>query len=83
MAIIKNGDRGAAVLLLQGVLHRIGQEVSNVDGIFGGETEDAVRAFQESMGLSADGKVGDETANALVSEVWSIGYQAEGSDEYV
>jgi len=74
MAILNKGDRGAAVILLQGVLHRLNYAITNVDGIFGGETEEAVREFQTSMGLDVDGKVGEETANAIVSEVWALGY---------
>lgn len=74
MAILNKGDRGAAVILLQGVLHRLNYTITNVDGIFGGETEEAVREFQTSMGLGVDGKVGEETANAIVSEVWALGY---------
>lgn len=40
-----------------------------VDGIFGVETESAVKRFQKESGLSADGVVGPETGTAL--GVWS------------
>lgn len=36
-----------------------------VDGLFGGNTEDAVMAFQEDEGLMADGIVGANTLDAL------------------
>jgi peptidoglycan hydrolase-like protein with peptidoglycan-binding domain len=77
MANLNSGDKGAGVLILQGTLHFLGYDITDIDGIFGGETEDAVRAFQEDMGLDADGIVGEGTANAIVSELWSSGYDED------
>lgn len=81
MANIEHGDRGAAVLLLQGVLAKLGYEITNADGIFGGETYDAVQSFQEYNGLDIDGVVGNETAQAIVSAVWELGDAEYGGDE--
>lgn len=53
------GDKGPAVVNLQNLL---GIEA---DGVFGSETEKAVRAFQESRNLFADGIVGSHTWGAL------------------
>jgi hypothetical protein len=36
-----------------------------IDGVWGPQTSDAVKAFQESVGLQADGVVGPDTAAAL------------------
>ncbi len=41
--------------------------------VFDSGTELAVRAFQQSRGLTADGAVGDETWRALVAARWKLG----------
>jgi len=48
------------VRALQEFLNQNGQNVA-VDGIFGGMTERAVRAYQEANGLGVDGVVGPQT----------------------
>ncbi len=73
MASIKKGDKGPGVLLLQGILNKLEYDISGIDGIFGDETLAAVKSFQDNMGLEVDGKVGDETANAFLAELWAIG----------
>ena len=50
---------------LQRVLSRAGYDPGSPDGIFGQNTEEAVVAFQQANGLSPDGMVGPETAEAL------------------
>jgi peptidoglycan hydrolase-like protein with peptidoglycan-binding domain len=57
---ISEGSEGKQVELLQRALGRV-----HVDGIFGPETEAAVRAFQASRGLAVDGLVGPATSAAL------------------
>lgn len=52
-------------MLLQMRLAELGFDPSGVDGGFGPGTARAVRAFQETEGLEADGIVGDGTAAAL------------------
>jgi hypothetical protein len=57
--IVKRGDRGAAV-------RRIQEELAiSVDGVFGEQTERAVKRFQRSHNLVADGIVGPLTRGAL------------------
>jgi peptidoglycan hydrolase-like protein with peptidoglycan-binding domain len=58
--VLSAGSEGRQVQLLQEALGSI-----KVDGIFGPETEEAVRAFQASRGLTVDGIVGPITSSAL------------------
>jgi murein DD-endopeptidase MepM/ murein hydrolase activator NlpD len=64
-ATVRRGDRGPAVEQLQQVLNDLGYPAGSADGIFGGKTESAVRAFQADNGLTADGLVGRRTKEAL------------------
>jgi peptidoglycan hydrolase-like protein with peptidoglycan-binding domain len=52
---------------LQGLLNKQGFSLT-VDGLFGEGTEDAVRKFQSTHGLAADGMVGPATWKALLNE---------------
>lgn len=45
-----------------------GKNNLKVDGIFGDNTESAVKAFQRACGLDDDGKVGNETVNWLFEQ---------------
>lgn len=62
--ILRKGDRGERVRNLQRMLSAAGYQV-NEDGEYGRQTEAAVRQFQSSRGLVADGKAGKSTADAL------------------
>ena len=64
--ILKQGDRGALVSLLQLGLTRAGQTPGALDGIFGAQTAAAVRAFQAASALAPDGIVGARTHRALL-----------------
>ena len=50
---------------VQRKLKELGYYTGSVDGDFGAETEKAVKAFQKANGLSADGKVGEQTLKKL------------------
>ncbi len=58
------GSRGPEVSRMQQSLQQHGQHLS-VDGRYGRETGDAVRTFQRSHHLRADGVVGPRTAAVL------------------
>jgi len=63
---ISRGQRGEAVSALQYMLSLIGEFYDvippvQVDGVYGADTEAAVRAFQQAAGLPADGVAGEQT----------------------
>lgn len=68
---LRLGDAGNDVQLKQIQLNRISTnypsipKISPADGIFGVETEDAVRAFQRIFDLTEDGVIGNATWNRL------------------
>ncbi|WP_051933373.1 peptidoglycan-binding protein [Massilia sp. BSC265] len=62
--LTQQGDSGAKVRAVQSQLNESGAGIA-VDGAFGPATATAVRNFQTSKGLSADGIVGDDTWNKM------------------
>lgn len=67
---LKRGSRGTDVRALQYLLRRfsdVSQDLS-ADGIFGANTQKAVRLYQESRGVKVDGVVGPLTWAKLVNE---------------
>lgn len=67
--VLRRGARSSAVLFLQRLLLSYLYPITNLDGIFGPETERAVRAFQAENNLSVDGVVGRNTWQALFNSV--------------
>jgi peptidoglycan hydrolase-like protein with peptidoglycan-binding domain len=59
------GNRGADVKAIQGLLRHDGERLA-IDGIYGASTTAAVKVFQSSHGLTADGQVGETTWVKLV-----------------
>ena len=68
MALYKIGSRGDEVKMLQEKLKELGYYNGPIDGIFGGGSDGAVKAFQRKKKLAADGIVGPMTWKALFSE---------------
>lgn len=62
---LRRGSRGDLVTTLQKRLKTWGYYTGSVDGIFGSQTEQAVKYFQRKNGLAADGIVGPATAKAV------------------
>ena len=68
--VLREGDNSQAVAILQYLLAYVAVFDNTippipVTGYFGGQTRDAVLAFQSSRGLTADGIVGAQTWDAL------------------
>ena len=70
-----SGAMGRAVYDVQVRLYELGYYTGALDGQFGQGTKDAVVAFQERNHLSADGIVGQDTWDTLMSS----GAQASGT----
>ena len=80
---LRRGTSGPSVVVVQTELNRISQnypaipKISPVDGIFGAQTEAAVRKFQQVFNLTADGIVGRATWYALVRYYIAVTSMAE------
>ena len=66
-AVLREGDSGEDVFDLQARLFELGYYSGRIDGRFGAETTEAVKAFQRANGLGADGVVGAGTKSKLNS----------------
>ena len=62
---LRQGSRGSAVTDLQRLLAAAGFSAGSADGIFGAQTGAAVKSFQRSRGITADGIVGSQTWGKL------------------
>ena len=65
---VDKGQRGHHVQKIQTMLVHQGYLNDSADGIFGRNTELAVRKFQKAKGLAVDGRVGAATMSALEKE---------------
>ena len=66
MRVLRIGSTGTDVMEIQSMLMKLGYYFGNIDGIYGVMTASAVRSFQRSFGLVADGIVGPATFNAIL-----------------
>ena len=62
---LKQGSTGEYVIFWQNFLNASGYWCGNADGIFGKNTKQAVKNFQDAHGLKADGIIGPKTWNAV------------------
>ncbi|MBR3016342.1 MAG: peptidoglycan-binding protein [Clostridia bacterium] len=61
----QKGNSGKDVVALQQALKIKGYYKPAIDGKYGDQTVEAVKAFQKSKGISQDGKAGNDTIKAL------------------
>lgn len=68
LGLMRRGDRGERIRALQILLGGRGcnGNMHTPDGIFGPNTEGAVKLYQREMGLTVDGVVGQQTMKALM-----------------
>ena len=71
--LYKKGSGGSVVSEIQTRLKNWGYYNGDVDGVYGSQTEKAVRWFQQKNGLNVDGQVGDQTLAALGMPVSGAG----------
>ena len=70
---LRLGSLSVYVLILQDGLNTLGFSTGGLDGIFGARTQEAVRNYQRSRGLTADGIVGCNTWRSLQEDVVGTG----------
>lgn len=63
LSMLKRGSSGYQVKVLQKLLGKL-----EIDGIFGNDTENRVKQYQEQNKLGIDGIVGFETWNNLLTK---------------
>ncbi|MGI5840444.1 MAG: LysM peptidoglycan-binding domain-containing protein, partial [bacterium] len=65
---LKRGSTGAYVNVVQGLLREAKYYPGAVDGVYGEQTEAAVKAYQNAQGLSASGNMNEATWDKLLCE---------------
>ena len=70
---LKRGSLSVYVLIAQDDLNTLGFRTGGLDGIFGARTQEAVRNYQRSRGLSTDGIIGCNTWRSLQENVVGTG----------
>lgn len=71
--LLKKGSISNYVLIAQDDLNTLGYSTGGLDGIFGTQTQNAVKNYQRKVGLSVDGIVGCNTWRSLQESVVGTG----------
>lgn len=82
LALSKIGSRSDEVKKIQTALRDKGYFTSNIDGIFGTLTKNAVIAFQKDNGLTPDGIAGEKTLKALGITNGDSSFSGYDSNDY-
>lgn len=69
MKTLKLGSRNSLTSLLQLTLKELGLYNGNIDGVFGINTQNSVRQFQQNNNITSDGIVGPNTWNLLLNHI--------------
>ncbi len=72
MRVLRAGMSGTDVMEIQALLAKLGYDLGNIDGVFGLQTQNAVKRFQRDFGLLPDGIIGLNTYRTL--ERFLLGY---------
>ena len=67
------GSKNTYVLICQDALNALGYTTGSLDGVFGSRTESAMKAFQRSVSLTADGICGCNSWKKLTAASVGIG----------
>ena len=70
---VRSGSRGNYVCIAQDDLNTLGYRTGGLDGVFGTQTNNAVRRYQASRGLAVDGIIGCNTWRSLQENVVGTG----------
>jgi hypothetical protein len=75
---LKKGSKGSDVKTLQRALNALGYRDGKIDGVFGSNTQKALKAFQKAMGITASGILDAATKSKFAIK----GYQHGGAVDY-
>ena len=78
---LQQGSTGMEVKFVQVTLNQSGFK-TEVDGLFGAQTDKQVRQFQSKHGLAADGIVGVKTWTAMFNEYQEVRFSVEKAITY-
>lgn len=69
---LSQGMSGYDVLQLQKNLGYLGYKIGTVDGIYGGQTTQAVKSFQANNNMKINGVTNQETAYVIINQVSAV-----------
>ena len=72
----RRGSKGPYVCVAQDGLTTLGYNTGGLDGVFGANTQNAVRQYQASKGISVDGIIGPITWENLMADIVGRGASA-------
>ena len=78
--VMRRGDEGIDVALLQQKLKQLNYYNGSIDGLYGGATVEAVKKFQQANGLKADGVFGESSFNVFPDSKVNLEYNISRDD---